>query len=104
MESTIPNQPAAQFAPKQELPGATTVLVLGIISLITIGLIGLILALIAVTKAKECKSAYDINPDAYTLSSYKNMRAGRVCGIISMSILAAIILIVILVVAVGSVM
>lgn len=102
MENTIPNQGNASFQQAKDLPGATAVLVLGILSLVFMGLIGLILAIIAVSKAKDCKQAYLANPSAYTLSSYKNMNGGRICAIISMSILAAVILIVILVAIVAN--
>lgn len=102
MENTIPNQGNAQFQPAKELPGSTAVLVLGILSLVLLGLIGLILAIIAVSKAKECKATYDMNPEAYTLSSYKNMNGGRICAIVSMSILAALVFIIILIVLIGS--
>lgn len=104
MENNIPNQASATFEGKRDLPGASTVLVLGILSIVFTGLIGLILGIIALSKAKECKYTYDSNPDAYTLSSYKNMRGGRVCAIVSMSILGALILIVIIAVAIGSMM
>lgn len=82
---------------------ATAVLVLGILSLVFIGLIGLILAIIAVSKAKDCKHAYSLDPGAYTLSSYKNMNGGRICAIISMSILAELIFIIILVAIIANI-
>ena len=97
MENTANNQGNASFQTAKELPGATAVLVLGILSLVFIGLIGLILAIIAVSKAKDCKHAYSLDPGAYTLSSYKNMNGGRICAIISMSILATLVFIIILV-------
>ena len=100
MGNTIPVQ--ATFEGRNELPGAAAVLALGILSLVFVGLIGLIFAIITVSKAKECTYTYELNPDTYRLSSYKNMRAGRVCGIISMSILATIVFILILVVIIGN--
>lgn len=102
MENTIPNQGPASFQPAMALPGSTGVLVLGILSLVFCGLIGLILAIIAVVKAKECKATYALNPEAYTLSSYKNMNGGRICAIVSMSILAALVFILILVLIIGN--
>lgn len=102
MENSIPNQATPPFEGKKDLPGATAVLVLGILSLVFIGLIGLILAIIAISKSKECISLYESNPDTYTQSSYKNMKAGRVCAIVSMSILAATIFIVILIAVIGN--
>lgn len=102
MENTIPNQGDVTFQPAKELPGATTVLVLGILSLVLLGIIGLILAIIAVSKAKECKATYEMNPDSYTLASYKNMNGGRICAIVSMSILAGLVFIIIIAVLIGN--
>ncbi len=102
MENPIPNQPNASFESKQALPGATAVLVLGILSLVFMGLIGLILAIIAVSKSKEAMNVYAQNPDAYTLSSYKNLKGGRVCAIVSMSILGALIFFIIIAVVIGN--
>ena|ERR1700741_1152441 len=78
---------------KQPVAGANAALVLGILSLIFIGLIGLILAIIAITQGNQARSAYAQNPDAYTEGSLKNANAGRICGIISLSILGAILVI-----------
>lgn len=102
MENTIPNQGNASFQPVQQLPGSTGVLVLGILSLVLMGLIGLILGIIALSKAKECKRLYAENPDAYTLASYKNMNGGRICAIVSLSILSALVFIIILAAVLGN--
>lgn len=78
-------------APQQSLPNATAVLVLGIISIvgcIFYGIVGLICGIIALVLAKKDRSLYSINPVAYTLSSYKNLNAGRICAIIGTSLSA----------------
>ena len=74
---------------KKDLPNATVVLVLGILSLIfcwCYGFFGLILGIIAVVLAGGQRKLYLQSPDEYTESSFKNVNAGRVCGIISICI------------------
>lgn len=74
---------------KRNLPEASTVLVLGILSLIftfSCGIIGLILGIIAVAMASSQRKMYINTPGEYTESSYNNVNSGRVCGIISICI------------------
>ena len=64
------------------LPNATTVLVLGIMSIVAcwcFGLVGLIMGIIALVMASK---EYNDNPGQYSESSYKNMQAGKICAII----------------------
>lgn len=71
------------------LPNATTVLVLGIISIVgcfCYGIVGIICGIIALILAKKDKNAYNINPERYTLSSLKNLNSGRICAYIGLSI------------------
>ena len=71
--------------PKQALPNGTTVLVLGIISIVSCwctGIIGVALGIIALVLAKKAKLLYTQSPELYTESSYGNMKAGKVCAII----------------------
>jgi hypothetical protein len=82
-----------QFNPRVDLPNATTVLVLGILSIIFMGIIGAILATIALSMASTARHMYQSNPDAYTASSYSKMNSGRICAIVSLCILGFIILI-----------
>jgi M penetrans paralogue family 26 len=97
------NQPQSIFqtasnAPKQDLPNATAVLVLGIISIvgcICYGVIGLICGVIALVLAKKDITAYNLDPTRYTESSYNNLKAGRVCGIIGLSLSALFLAIII---------
>ncbi|WP_343531657.1 CCC motif membrane protein [Pedobacter sp.] len=75
------------------LPNATLVLVLGILSIVTCccfyGLIGLALGIVALILSRKDRTNYFANMNYYTVSSYKNLSAGRVCAIIGL-ILSAI--------------
>lgn len=70
------------------LPNATIVLVLGILSIVTCccfyGLIGLVLGIVALILSRKDKQNYLANMSFYTVSSYKNLNAGRVCAIIGL--------------------
>ncbi|MGB0165314.1 MAG: CCC motif membrane protein [Luteibaculum sp.] len=73
------------------LPNSTAVLVLGICSIALCscyGLIGLICGIVALVLSKKAKALYQESPDAYTIGSYKNMNAGRICAIIGLCISA----------------
>ena len=70
---------------QQPLPNATTVLVLGIISIvgcICYGILGLICGIIALVLSGKDLKLYNLMPDMYTPSSYGNLKAGRTCAII----------------------
>jgi hypothetical protein len=80
-----------------QVPNATAVLVLGIISIvgcIFYGIPGLICGIIAIVLHKKDKAVYLTNPAMYE-TSFKNSKAGNVCAIIglSLSILFIVILI-----------
>jgi hypothetical protein len=70
--SSTPNQ----FQPP--LPNATTVLVLGILSIV----ICFITGIIALVLAKKDMDLYRANPTAYSEASLSNLKAGRICAII----------------------
>jgi len=91
-----------EFNQKTQLPKSTAVLVLGILSIVTCfcyGIIGLILGIIALVLAKGDLALYHENPDAYT--GYENIRAGRICAIIGISLSAVYILLIILGLLIG---
>lgn len=82
------NQQFGQFG-QQALPNATGVLVLGIISIVgcfCYGIVGLVCGIIAVALSVKANALYIQNPSLYTESSFKNMKAGRVCAIIGLSL------------------
>ncbi len=79
------NQQFSQQFGQQQLPNATAVLVLGIISIVgcfCYGIIGLILGIIALVLASKANTLYQQNPGAYSETSVKNMKAGKICAII----------------------
>ena len=84
---------------RKDLPNATAALVLGALSLVfcwCYGIIGLVLGILAVVLASAPRKAYLENPERFTEVSYKNLNAGRICGIIGICIGALILLAVIL--------
>jgi M penetrans paralogue family 26 len=88
---------------QQSLPNATTVLVLGILSIVVCFITGII----ALVMAKKDLALYEANPGLYSEASYKNLKAGRICAIIGLvlqgiGILIYILLAVIFVSAVGA--
>lgn len=85
---------------KRNLPEASTVLVLGILSLVftfSCGIVGLILGIIAVAMASSQRKIYINASDEYTESSFNNVNAGRICGIISICIAAIFLALTILI-------
>ena len=97
------NQQFNQQFGQQQLPNATAVLVLGIISIVgcfCYGIVGLILGIIAVVLAGKANTLYNANPTMYTEASYKNLKAGKVCGIIGLCLSAVYFLFVIVMLAI----
>jgi hypothetical protein len=99
MEQNYQNQqPQQQFIPQTALPNATAVLVLGILSIVICwcyGIVGIILGIIALVLAKKANEEYKREPGKYTLSSFNNMKAGKVCAIIGLCISSLMLLYVI---------
>lgn len=78
----------------QKLKGSGGALATGILSLVFFsGIIGIILAIATLSSTKRLLREYNANPAAYTLSSYKQANAGRICAIISLSLLGLLLLI-----------
>jgi ABC-type phosphate transport system permease subunit len=87
---------------QQPLPNANTVLVLGIISILScfwFSLIGLTLGIIALVMASKSNKLFQQNPKMYTQASYKNLKAGKVCAIIGTCLSAIYLLIITIFVA-----
>lgn len=80
------NMPMGQLP----VPNASTVLTLGIVSIVTAcccyGIVGLILAIVTLLMAKNAKQTYYANPNAYTPGSLSNINTGRICAIIALVI------------------
>ena len=72
------------------VPNATAVLVLGILSIVTCwlyGIPGIIMGIIAISMHKKDKALYLSNKGKYE-QSFKNSKAGFVCGIIGLCLSA----------------
>jgi len=104
-----PNQEAVnqqfnkQFAPQVPLPpvpNSTAVLVLGIVSIpacfcyFFMGIPGLVVSIIALILSNKANRAYLENPSLYTTTSYSNLKAGKICAIVGLSLNALWFLIV----------
>ena len=69
----------------ENVPYSTSVLVLGICSIVTCGcygLPGLVCGIIALVQSKKGLMAYEENPSLYKEGSLKNLKAGKTCATI----------------------
>lgn len=85
--------------PSSNLPNATAVLVLGIISIVgcfCYGIVGLVCGIIAIVLSNKDLRMYNAAPHQFTQGSYNNLKAGRICAIIGtiLSSLYAVIMII----------
>lgn len=91
MDTANASQINQQGSGQQSIPNSTAVLVLGILSIVTcwcMGLVGLILGIIALVLSNKAKALDQANPGMYTAGSRNNLKAGRICGIIGISLSA----------------
>lgn len=82
------------------LPNSTGVLVMGILSILCIcctpmAFIGLVLAILAIVMGRNAEIEYKNNIGIYAEVSYKNARAGKICGIVSLSLFVMFILLIV---------
>ena len=75
---------------QQNLPNSKTVLVLGILSIVFsswyFSIAGIVLSIFALVLANRDLSLYYSNKSQYTLSSFNNLKAGRVCALIGLAV------------------
>lgn len=88
-EQQINNQFNQQFGNGGQIPipNSTAVLVLGIISIALCwcyGIVALTCGIIAIVLANKGMAVYKANPGAYTLSSFNNLKGGKICAIIGL--------------------
>lgn len=84
--------------PQTPLPNSTAVLVLGIVSIVgcfCYGVPGLICGIISMVLYGKDKNLYALNPAAYTPGSFSNLKTGRICAIIGLSLSALYLLLII---------
>jgi hypothetical protein len=101
-EQAAPNMQQQPIVP-QSVPNSTAVLVLGILSIVTCwcyGLVGMILGIIGLSLASKGNAAYNLNPQQYNEGSFKNLKAGRICSIIGLSLSGVYLIVVIIYLAV----
>jgi hypothetical protein len=77
------------YQQQRSLPNATTVLVLGILSIVLCFICGIV----ALSMAGGDQRLYAQNPGMYSSSSYDLLKAGRICSIIGLCISGVVILI-----------
>lgn len=86
---------------QKNLPNATGILVMGIISIATCwcyGIPGITLGIISIVLSRKAGKLYKATPELYTKSSYKNMKAGKICSVIGLSLSALFLIYIIIVV------
>lgn len=92
MENQPPVQPTQYSSnPQVPLPNGTATLVLGIVSIVgcfCYGVIGLVCGIIALVLYNRDKKLYAENPEMYTPGSYSNLKSGRICAIVGLSMSA----------------
>ena len=85
-------------SPLNNLPNATAVLVLGIVSIPTCfcyGIVGLACGIIALVLAKSDFALLKAHPEKYTQVSVKNLQAGKTCAIVGVSVSGVFLLFII---------
>jgi hypothetical protein len=90
-ENTDFQQTSQPTQGQMTLPNSTSVLVMGIISIATCwcyGIPGIVLGIISIVMGNKAKKLYADNSEQYSLSSFKNMKAGYICGIIGLCLSA----------------
>jgi hypothetical protein len=97
---TIQDQPTPPKVPitRVPVPNSQAILIMGIFSLVLaiccagFLFVGLVLGIVAVIMSPKALETYQQNPALYTESSYKNINAGRICGIIGIILNGAMVL------------
>jgi len=98
-----------QFSPKgpnpdaipENLPNSRIVLLLGILSIVFcwwhfVSVIGIILGIITLVLAQKETTLFEKNPGRYTLTSFNNVKIGRICAIIGLIISVVVFIFVML--------
>lgn len=72
-----------QMQNQQDLPNATLILILGIVSIVgccCYAIVGLIVSIITIVLANQSMKLYKANPGLYRQGSYNNVNVGRICA------------------------
>jgi hypothetical protein len=105
MENQPPVQNSFVPGPQVPLPNATAVLVLGIISIVgcfCYGTVGLICGIICLVLANKDLKVYNNSPESYTVGSLSNLKTGRICAIIGLSLsILFLLFVIVMIITVG---
>lgn len=99
------NQFSGMGMGQQNLPNATASLVLGIIALPACcfyGIFGLVFGIIAWVLGASDVKKYQLHPGLYTESSFKNAKAGKICGMVA-TILSVLFILFVVLAVVGAI-
>ena len=91
-----PDQPVPQ-----NLPNANIILILGILSIFLcwwhfVSVAGIVLGIVALLMARKETALYNTDPARYTMSSLNNVKTGRICATIGLTIAIIVFVFVIL--------
>lgn len=95
-EPKIINHNTVSNVEKITLPGSGAALTLGILSIVFVGGIGVILGIIGIVQANKGEKLLMQNPERYTAKSVSQIKSGKVCSIIGLSLFGVMILLLIL--------
>jgi hypothetical protein len=102
-QQNTPEGMNVNFQARQNLPNSTLILGLGILSIVFsfwyFSLLGVILSIFALVLANRDLRLYYSNTSQYTLSSFNNVKAGRVCAMIGLLVALIFFIFMILIVA-----
>ncbi|MES2556913.1 MAG: hypothetical protein V4604_12225 [Bacteroidota bacterium] len=88
---------------REKIPGAGGVLAMGILSIVfCMGFLGPIMGIITLATSGKKVYMYHEDPDRYDESSFKQLKAGRICGVIGLSLTGLVLIIVLVVVGANS--
>jgi len=95
------HDPILQQIPNN-LPNSTTILVLGILSIAfcwwhVISFVGIVLGVVTLVLSRKALVLYSTHPKRFSVSSLNNVKAGRICAIIGLTISLIVFLFVILI-------
>jgi tetrahydromethanopterin S-methyltransferase subunit B len=82
-EKSIFDEINPSFNNQQQLPNATVVLVMGILSIVMC-FIGFVMGIIGLVLANKDTRLYNASPHSYTAGSYSNIKTGKICSIIGL--------------------
>ncbi len=100
IQQTPPQPTTPVYQIQEQVPNSTGVLVLGILSIVfcfCYGIFGIIFGIIALVLASKGINQYNAFPEKYSLSSFNNLKAGKICAIIGLCLSALFLIYVVVI-------